>query len=125
MVVLVCLRIDFKGLPFLGEIFEHGVEYVAEIPVEDACLRVWCISDHIVVVPHDVEVPEPCHLFIDGLEIVPVGFLPVFALVISSVERVGVVDIVDRRYDLVETVLPEMLPDLFPAVLLQTYFYAF
>ena len=79
----------------MDEVAEHLVEDVAEVAVADGCDRVGCVSHYVIVMSHDVEVLEPCHLAVYGLEIASVCLLPVFAFIETAVIRVGLLDVMD------------------------------
>lgn len=94
-VALVALCVDLECLAFMDEVAEHLVEDVAEVAVADGCDRVGCVSHYVIVMSHDVEVLEPCHLAVYGLEIASVCLLPVLAFVESAVIRIGLLDVMD------------------------------
>ena len=124
-VTFVAFGVYFQGFAFVDQEAEHLVEDVAEVAVADRCDRVGCVPDDVVVMAHDVEVAEPCHLAIYGLEVTSIRLLPVFAFIVSSVVRIGLFDIVDRSQNLVETALFQNLSDLLMALFVHAYFDAF
>ena len=101
---LVGLGVDLQSLAVLDKVLEDLVEQPREVPVQHALLRVRGVAGHIVEVSHYVKVPEPSHLPEQDLKVAAVGFLPVLSLVVRPEIRVGVLNVVDRRDDLVELV---------------------
>ena len=94
MQFLIGFRIDFQCLAVLGQITENRIQQIRKVLVEYAHLRIRSITCHIIIMPHDVEtVPEPYHLLVQCLQIIPVGLTPILALVISAPERVRIIEI--------------------------------
>lgn len=123
-VALIALRVDLERLAFMDEVAEHLVEDVAEVAVADGGDRVGCVSHYVIVMSHDVEVLEPCHLAVYGLEIASVCLLPVLAFVEPSVIRVGLLDVMDGCDDLVECVFGKDLADGLMALLVHSDLYS-
>ena len=91
----VAFGVDLQRFAFVDEIAEHLVEDVAEISVADGCDRIGSIADDVVVMSHYVEVLQPGHFSVDGLQVASICLFPVLVLIVTSVIRVGLFDVVD------------------------------
>ena len=67
---------------------------------------------------HDVKITQPNHFIVQRFEVVAVGFFPILALVVSSIEWICVINVVDGCDYLVELIVFQKFTYLLMAVLI-------
>ena len=84
--------VDLQSFAVFDKVAEKCIQDVAEIPIDDAVLRVGSIPYDIIIVADYVEVFQLC-------------FFVVLVVIEAAVIWVGVLKVMDGGYDLVEFVL--------------------